>query len=145
MALTLLAKRSRLSCVAAAFEKLSVSPQPPIATMIVVLSANLGRTEATVVKRGQWVGLFSLKTDAGMNARVTCVMADTRDSSGTTLCWLQQSHEYSGGYCWHSLTNLPSQVHHISWRAAQTQPQGAGMKARCWSMMKSTAAGGTFH
>jgi len=82
------ANRFRAAGVFAASEKLAVSPQPPIATMTVVPRANCDLTVSTVVNSGQVEGSGSLKMDDDMNASSTCVTADVRDSSGTTLCWL---------------------------------------------------------
>ena len=83
MALTFLAKSLLLLCDEAATEKLPVSPHSPIATMMAVPSANFDRTEDTVVKRGQEDGSTSLNSEAGINARATCVMWETRVKSGT--------------------------------------------------------------
>jgi hypothetical protein len=52
-----------------------------------------------VVKRGHDEGSTWLNVAGLMKARATCVISDTRDSSGTTLCWLhvpQQSVRNSG-------------------------------------------------
>jgi len=59
-------------------------------------SANLGRTEATVVKRGQESGSTSLNIAEGMNARATCVIWETRFKLGTTSCCLPQSPSETG-------------------------------------------------
>lgn len=57
--------------VAAAVEKLAVSPHPPIATMIAVPSANLERTEETVSNKGHDGGSTWLNMETGMKARAT--------------------------------------------------------------------------
>ena len=82
------ANRFRPSRDLAATEKLAVSPQPPIAIMTAVPGANCDLTASTVVKSGQVEGSGSLKMEEGINASCTCVMPDTRESLGTTLCWL---------------------------------------------------------
>ena len=83
MAFTFVAKSLLVFTVADALVK-PVSPQPPIATIILVPSANLERTSSTVVKRGHLEAPFSLKMEDGKNAIATCVTSDTNSGFGMT-------------------------------------------------------------
>ena len=68
---TFFAKSFRLSSEAAACEKPSVSPQPPIATMIAVPFVNLERTSDIFVKKGKDDGEAWLNVEDCMNASAT--------------------------------------------------------------------------
>jgi hypothetical protein len=95
MAFTFFANSLLVLTVVEALEK-PVSPQPPIAIMIFVPSANLERTSFTVVKRGHSETSFWLKIDDCINAIATCVTSDTISSSGTFWCCLNREHDERG-------------------------------------------------
>jgi hypothetical protein len=97
IALTFLANSLRLPSVADATLKPCVSPQPPIATMIAVPGENCARAVSTVVKNGQDEVPAWLKAAGLIKARATWVMSETRDNSGTTLCWLDVLQQLAKG------------------------------------------------
>lgn len=84
----LAAKALRVVSLRAATEKLG-SPQPPMATRILVPSTKSSRADATLRKRGHTWRVSSRNVSALINARATCVMGSSSSSlSGMTSCCL---------------------------------------------------------